>query len=91
LVDHPIMYAPPDTVSIQLPGISIEVACFSSSNQKIADSLAEYIKPLVKIRLNMQEANWPQTNTRSLFITTRTGKTITISPMDWSMINQRWC
>lgn len=48
LVDHPIMYAPPDTVSIQLPGISIEVACFSSSNQKIADSLAEYIKPLVK-------------------------------------------
>lgn len=48
LVDNPIMYAQPDTASINLPNITVRVACFSNSNEKIARELTEYIAPLVK-------------------------------------------
>lgn len=48
LVDNPIMYSHPDTASIKLPNISVNVACFSSSKEKIANRIAEYIAPLVK-------------------------------------------
>lgn len=48
LVDNPIMYSRPDTASIMLPNISVNVACFSSSDKKIASELAVYITPLVK-------------------------------------------
>ena len=48
LVDNPIMYSHPDTASINLPNISVNVACFSSSKEKIAKELTEYIAPLVK-------------------------------------------
>jgi len=48
LVDNPIMYSCPDTASIKLPNISVNVACFSSSKEKIAKEIAEYIAPLVK-------------------------------------------
>ncbi len=48
LVDCPIMYSHPDTASIKLPGISVQVACFSSSGEKIARELTKYITPLVK-------------------------------------------
>lgn len=48
LVDNPIMYAQPDTVTLSLPNISVTVACYSSSKEKIAGELAQYIAPLVK-------------------------------------------
>lgn len=48
LVDSPIMYSQPDTASIKLPNMSIEIACFSNSNKKIAKDIAQYIAPLIK-------------------------------------------
>ena len=48
LADNPIMYSSPDTISINLPDISVHVACFSSSSKKIAHELANYISPLLK-------------------------------------------
>lgn len=48
LVDSPIMYSRPDTVTLELPGISVGVASYSTSGQKIANELAQYIAPLVK-------------------------------------------
>ncbi|QNF33355.1 peptidase M61 [Adhaeribacter swui] len=48
LVDNPIMYAQPDTATIKLPNISVNVACYSNSKEKIAQELAQYIAPLVK-------------------------------------------
>ncbi len=47
LVDNPIIYAIPDTTLIKLPGISVEVACFSTSGKKISKDIAEYIRPLL--------------------------------------------
>lgn len=48
LVDNPIMYSHPDTASISLPNILVNIACFSSSKEKISKELTEYITPLVK-------------------------------------------
>lgn len=48
LVDSPIMYAPPDTVTLKLPGIAVNVAAYSTSGKKIANELAQHIAPLVK-------------------------------------------
>lgn len=48
LVDNPILYAPPDTAMIQLPGIEVEVACFSTSRQSISGEIAQYIRPLLE-------------------------------------------
>lgn len=48
LVDSPIMYSLPDTTSIYLPNISVNVACYSNSGRKIANELADYIDPLLK-------------------------------------------
>lgn len=47
LVDNPILYALPDTTMIQLPGISVEVACYSTSGKPISKNIAEYIRPLL--------------------------------------------
>lgn len=47
LVDNPIIYALPDTTMIHLPGISVEVACYSTSGKKISKDIAEYIRPLL--------------------------------------------
>ncbi|WP_430405680.1 hypothetical protein [Fluviicola sp.] len=47
LVDNPILYALPDTTMIQLPGISVEVACYSTSGKRISKDIAEYIRPLL--------------------------------------------
>lgn len=48
LVDNPIMYSCPDTASIRLPEISVQIACFSGSKEKIAGELTEFIGPLLK-------------------------------------------
>lgn len=48
LVDHPILYSVPDTAIINLPNIEIEVACFSTSGEPIAQAIAQYIKPLLE-------------------------------------------
>lgn len=48
LVDNPILYAPPDTTMIQLPGIEVEVACYSTSGQPISKEVARYIRPLLE-------------------------------------------
>lgn len=48
LVDSPIMYSPPDTATLRLPGISVNVAAYSTSNEKIANELAQYIAPLIE-------------------------------------------
>lgn len=48
LVDSPIMYARPDTATLRLPGISVSVAAYSNSKEKIASELAQYIAPLVQ-------------------------------------------
>lgn len=47
LVDNPILYALPDTTMINLPGISVEVACYSTSGKAISKDIAEYIRPLL--------------------------------------------
>ena len=47
LVDGPILYAQPDTATLELPGISVSVASYSTSKEKIANELAQYIAPLV--------------------------------------------
>ncbi len=47
LVDNPIIYALPDTTLIKLPGISVEVACYSTSGKAISKDIAEYIRPLL--------------------------------------------
>lgn len=47
LVDNPILYALPDTALIHLPGISVEVACYSTSKKRISKDIAEYIRPLL--------------------------------------------
>ncbi|MNK00312.1 M61 glycyl aminopeptidase [compost metagenome] len=47
LVDNPILYAFPDTAMIHLPGISVEVACYSTSKKSISKDIAEYIRPLL--------------------------------------------
>ncbi|MNJ83551.1 M61 glycyl aminopeptidase [compost metagenome] len=47
LVDNPILYALPDTTMIHLPGISVEVACHSTSGKPISKDIAEYIRPLL--------------------------------------------
>jgi len=48
LVDSPIMYAPQDSVTLNLPGIAVNVAAYSTSKEKIANELAQYIAPLIK-------------------------------------------
>lgn len=47
LVDNPILYAIPDTTILQLPGISVEVACYSTSGKSISKDIAAYIRPLL--------------------------------------------
>ncbi len=47
LVDNPILYSLPDTTMIILPGISVEVACYSTSGKAISKDIAEYIRPLL--------------------------------------------
>lgn len=48
LVGNPIMYSEPDTITIKLPNISVQVASYSSSHKKMAGQIAQYITPLVK-------------------------------------------
>ncbi len=48
LVDNPILYAPPDTTLIHLPGIDVEVACHSTSGKPISGEVAQYIRPLLE-------------------------------------------
>lgn len=48
LVDNPIMYSCPDTATINLPNIIVNVTCFSNSNERIANEIAKYVTPLVK-------------------------------------------
>ena len=48
LVDSPIMYAPEDKVTLDLPGIRVDVAAYSNSKEKIAQELAENIAPLIE-------------------------------------------
>lgn len=47
LVDNPILYALPDTTILKLPGITVEVACHSTSGKPISKDIAEYIRPLL--------------------------------------------
>lgn len=47
LLDQPILYAQPDTSLIRLPNIEVEVACFSTSGEKIAKEIAAFIEPLL--------------------------------------------
>lgn len=47
LLDQPILYAQADTSMIQLPNIRVEVACHSTSGEKIAKEVAAFIKPLL--------------------------------------------
>ena len=47
LLDQPILYAQADTSIIQLPNIAVEVACYSTSGEKIAQEVANFIKPLL--------------------------------------------
>jgi predicted metalloprotease with PDZ domain len=47
LVDSPMMYSLPDTTRLTLPGISVNVASYSTSKEKIANELAQHIASLV--------------------------------------------
>lgn len=47
LVDNPILYSIPDTTMLLLPGISVEVACYSTSGKAISKDIAAYIRPLL--------------------------------------------
>jgi len=57
LVDNPIMYALPDTTSIELPNISVRIASYSSTGKKLADSLAISIAPLLKNQSDYLDGN----------------------------------
>lgn len=48
LVDNPIMYSLPDTTLIKLPNIDVEIACYSTSQEKISSEIAQYIQPLLE-------------------------------------------
>lgn len=41
------MYAKPDTVTIELPNITVRLACYSTAGAKIANQLADYLTQLV--------------------------------------------
>lgn len=47
LVDNPILYAKADTTLLHLPGIEVEVACYSASGQPISKAIAGHIRPLL--------------------------------------------
>ncbi|MGA9239021.1 hypothetical protein [Robiginitalea sp.] len=57
LVDNPVMYAEPDTTTIELPNISVGIASYSSTGKKIADSLAASIAPLLKNQTEYLDGN----------------------------------
>jgi predicted metalloprotease with PDZ domain len=57
LVDGPMMYAPADTTSIELPNITVSIASYSSTGKKIADSLAVSIAPLLKNQSEYLDGN----------------------------------
>jgi predicted metalloprotease with PDZ domain len=57
LVDNPVMYAKPDTTTIELPDISVSIASYSSTGKKIADSLAVSIEPLLKNQSEYLDGN----------------------------------
>ncbi|NRA51648.1 MAG: hypothetical protein HRU12_21195 [Phaeodactylibacter sp.] len=48
LVDAPILYSEPDTASILLEDIKVQVACYSSTGQSIAEGIANFITPLLE-------------------------------------------
>lgn len=48
LVDQPILFSRPDTTTIHLKNIEVEIACYSSSGKQISKDISEYIKPLLE-------------------------------------------
>lgn len=48
LVDNPILYAIPDTTLVTLPGIEVEIACYSNSGEKLSGEIAKFITPLLE-------------------------------------------
>ncbi|MBB6107640.1 Predicted metalloprotease, contains C-terminal PDZ domain [Mucilaginibacter lappiensis] len=47
LIDNPVLYAIPDTTNITLPGINVQVACYSNSGKPMSKEIANYIRPLL--------------------------------------------
>ena len=47
LVDNPILYSEPDTAHFNIDDVHVEVACFSTSSEKISSEIAAYIQPLL--------------------------------------------
>lgn len=62
LVDNPILYSVPDTTRIILPNINVEIACFSTSNNKISKEVATHIKPLLENQTKYLGGTLPMKN-----------------------------
>lgn len=48
LVDNPIMFSEADTANVNLGDINVTVAVYSSTKNKVAKEIAQFIKPLLK-------------------------------------------
>lgn len=48
LVDNPILFAQPDTASLMIGDVPVMVAIHSKSGQQLADTIADYIQPLLE-------------------------------------------
>lgn len=47
LIDNPILYAAADTTNIVLPGINVQIACYSNTGKSMSKELAGFIRPLL--------------------------------------------
>jgi len=59
LVDNPILYSVPDTITIKLPKIDVQVACYSTSGQSISGEIARFIEPLLVNQTNYLGGSLP--------------------------------
>lgn len=48
LVDHPILYARPDTARLDIGGIAVTIACYANSGNKLAAGMARKLRPLLE-------------------------------------------
>jgi predicted metalloprotease with PDZ domain len=52
LVNHPLLYAAPDTALFHFPHITIDIACYTTSGKIIAQEIAHHLMPLIEDQTN---------------------------------------
>lgn len=88
LVDSPIMYSQPDIVTLKLPGISVNVASYSTSKEQIANELAQQIAPLVTNQVEYLGGKLATDKYTFIIYHPQMRKTASISPTAWSTISR---